>query len=173
MGVIGLLGAVVLGCGNAYAATADCAQITNFASATFQTTAQVGTNGSQLITYAVSANVMLASPGITIGKTATPTIQGAGGTVTFCIQFQNTSFCASAFNVTLVDRTPDGMNYVGNSMTTWPPALVWNPEYALPASPNTWNSGQPAGVALYYMRWWVAVMNPRQSGVVCFRVTVL
>lgn len=157
----------------ALAATADCAQITNFASATFQTTAQVGSFGSTLITYAVTANVMAASPDMSIGKVATPTIQGSGGIVTFCIRFQNTSYCASAFNVTLVDRTPDGMNYVGSSMSTWPPAVSWNPEYALPASPNTWNSGQPTGVALYYLRWWAPILNPRQSGVVCFNVSVL
>ncbi len=171
---VAAMAAAFMGSGQAIAATADCSQITNFASATYQNSSLDG----YIVSYAVTARVQAATPGVITGKTATPTIQGSGGQVTFCITFQNLSYCASAFNVMIHDRVPDGMNYnSGFALASWTssggvPSPYWN----LNGTP-TWNAGTPTppanGSATYYLRWVFDQLDPRESGVVCFQASVL
>jgi len=174
---MGYLAAVVVAAGlmatgRGWAATSDCAQITNFASATYDNTQGVG----YTVSYNATADVQVATPNVYIGKTATPTLQGAGGVVQFCITYQNVSYCASAFNVTVVDRTPDGMNVVSAAPVIWSPGgIVWDPqEYASMAAPNTWVVGNvPVGqVGPYNLRWVADVVSPRRSGMICYSAVV-
>jgi len=161
--------AVLLMAGKAAAATADCSQITNFASATYQNSSLDG----YIVSYAVTARVMAGTPGVITGKTATPTIQGSGGVVTFCITFQNVSYCASAFNVMVTDKVPDGMNYVGNSLASWTTGGgAASPFFGVGVYPAT--AGQPAGIsASYNLRWVFDELGPRESGALCFQASVL
>ena len=160
--------------GVAMAATGDCTQITNFASATFVTTAAAGVE----VSYAVTAAVIISSPNVFVGKTASPTLQGSGGTVTFCITVQNVSYCASAFDVTIADRLPDGMNYVGGVVTPWDNGVTtWSQDYATIGAPNTWVLGTapanpPGATGPYYLRWVADQMSPRESAVICYTAVV-
>lgn len=155
----------------ARAGVADCGMITNFASVTGTLTA-----GSPVpITYNVTASIKVASPNIIIDKVATPTVQGASGTVTFCINFQNLSYCASAINVLITDRVPSYMNsIVGPNFGQWTNGPN-NGTAAAEFSPDgiTWTAGEPAAVGQYFLRWAFPKLRPRESGVICFRATVL
>lgn len=155
----------------ASAGVADCGMLTNFASVTFMTSA-----GAQVEpTYAVTAAVRIATPNIVVSKVATPTMQGAGGTVVFCINFQNLSFCASAINVLITDKVPDSMNFVVVAYDDW----TSGPNDGTMTSENstnggaTWNAGAPGAVGSYLLRWSYSKLAPRESGVICFRASVL
>jgi len=149
------------------AATGDGVLLTNFASATYQNTA----GNAYEIAYAVTETVLVATPATLIRKDANPTMQAAGGTVTFCITFSNTSAFASAVNVTVSDKVPDNMRWVG-----W--GTLWNPGGGAPttayaAAPPAWTDGTPPAAGQYYLRWTMNVVGPRRSGIVCFLATVL
>lgn len=155
---------------SAFAGVADCGMLTNFASVTYQNTAGDPYSAS----YAVTAAVTIASPNLIVNKTASPTIQGAGGTVVFCIGFQNLSYCASAINVMIRDKVPDNMNFNLAAYVAWttgPNDGAMTSEFSV--NGTTWTAGTPAVVGQYYLRWTYFQLAPRESGVVCFRATVL
>jgi len=155
------------------AGVADCGMLTNFASVTYSNTAGDPYEAS----YAVTAPFKVASPNLVISKYATPTIQGAGGTVFFCINFQNLSYCASAINVLVRDKVPDNMNFIviGPNYYAWtngPNNGTDADEYAA-VSTGPWTPGEPAVAGNYWLRWSFPMLAPRESGVICFRATVL
>ena len=157
----------------AFAGVADCGMLTNFASVTYSNTAGDPYEAS----YAVTAPFKVASPNLVISKYATPTIQGAGGTVFFCINFQNLSYCASAINVLVRDKVPDNMNFIviGPNYYAWtngPNNGTDADEYAA-VSTGPWTPGEPAVAGNYWLRWSFPMLAPRESGVICFRATVL
>jgi len=152
----------------AFAGVADCGMITNIASVTYTSTVGV----QKVISWNVTAMVMVASPSLIVDKRATPTLQGAGGTVTFCINFQNLSYCASAIDVTIWDKVPDSMNYVPASFQEWTNGTgTVDSAFGAASPPNT--VGEPAAFGQYYLRWGYNFLGPRESGVICYRATVL
>jgi hypothetical protein len=167
--VAGLLGlAAALAPAVAAAGVADCGMITNIASVTYTDTFGV----QKVISWNVTAMVMVASPNMIVNKTATPTLQGAGGIVNFCISFQNLSYCASAIDVTIWDKVPDSMNYMPASLGEWTNgAGTMDSAFGAASPPGT--VGEPAAYGQYYLRWGYNFLGPRESGVICYRATVL
>ena len=166
-------GAMLLGASSAHAGVADCGMLTNFASVTFQNSA----GDAYETSYAVTFPVKVASPNIVFNKVASPTIQGASGTVQFCINFQNLSYCASAINVLVTDKVPDNMNFfpIAPNYFAWtngPNSASSVAEYAA-ALAGPWTSGEPSVAGNYFLRWAFPKLAPRESGVICFRATVL
>lgn len=156
---------------SAHAGVADCGLLTNFASVTYQNTAGDPYSAS----YAVTFPVRVATPNLMVSKVASPTLQGAGGMVQFCISFQNLSFCASAINVLVLDKVPDAMNYqVSGADVEWTNGPNNGTDYReFSMNGTAWTAGIPAVVGQYYLRWTYPALAPRESGVLCFRATVL
>jgi len=166
-------GAWLLLAPQARAGVADCGMLTNFASVTYQNTA----GDAYETSYAVTYPVKVASPNIVFNKTSNPTIQSSSGTVSFCINFQNLSYCASAINVLVTDKVPDNMNFFPTApnyfaWTNGPNNTTENEEYASVLA-GPWTAGEPSLPGNYYLRWAYPFLAPRESGVICFRATVL
>ena len=168
----------------ASATTADGTLITNVACATFGTVATAGWPGSGQtleVSYCATQTVLVATPSIALQKTASPSIECSGGTVTFCIWAVNTSSLTSAFDVVLVDRLPDNVAYL-TGQTLWGTGTaggtIVNGYGAGGALPTyTWgvepaNGGVQSG-SLYYLRWVVNMIGPLKSAMVCYRVQIL
>jgi len=147
--------------------TADGTLITNCAAGTFQSSA----GKLWLVSYCATAWVYVQNPNMIIWKTVTPTVQAAGGNVTFTICAKNTSAAVSAFNVTVTDRMPDGMSYQGG-YTEWPAA--WVDSYNNTANGSGTN-GQPAVGALnpLFLKWTMPALGPMASGCVTYAARVL
>lgn len=170
--------------GTASATTADGTLITNVACATFGTVATAGWPGSGQtleVSYCATQTVLVATPSIALQKTASPSIECSGGTVTFCIWAVNTSAMTSAFNVGLVDRLPDQMGYVNGGQTSWNGLTVGNTffnDWGGEPFPYTRNPGEPPnGVtssgSLYYLRFVFGLIGPGKSALVCYKAQIL
>lgn len=159
-----------------WAMTAEGALITNLASGTYSSPV----SGAQtVISYGVTATVLVVNPTVLLQKTANPTLQSVAGTVTFCITFSNASAYVSAFNILILDVTPQNMHYVpgaGNAVWVNDPSAITNdysPNGGQP--PIGWVTGYP-GVALgstATFRWNVPVLGPGRSGYVCYMASVM
>jgi uncharacterized repeat protein (TIGR01451 family) len=175
-----LTAAALLAARTASAMTAEGALLTNIASASYRLT----TGAGQTISYSVTSWVRVATPMIQLRKTATPTIQTSGGTVTFCITIRNSSTLTTAINVVVQDALPDNMRFVSST---------WNWEDIAPGSSmwtawstnggTSWTSGATTGGTGAYppngqagpllLRWVTNALGPGQSSLVCFTATVL
>ena len=165
--------AALLISGRASAVTMCGSMLTNTVSATF------GSNslGSVqfLVSYNSSASVLINCPVITVTKIATPTLQTAGQPVVFRVWVSNTSPWFSAFNVAVIDRLPDNMEWAGVASAYWTnmPAPVWaegsSVGYVGPYG-GTPASGQDFP---YYMRWTLDQLGPGKSGYVEFQARIL
>lgn len=155
----------------AHAGVADCGLLTNFASVTYQNTAGDPYSAS----YAVTFPIRVATPNLMVSKVASPTLQGAGGIVQFCISFQNLSFCASAIDVVVTDRVPDNMNFLplGPNFYAWTNGPNNGTEQEQWNNAGTWTNGEPVTYANFSLRWGYPRLAPRESGVICFRASVL
>lgn len=158
--------------GTASALTADGVLITNQAWGTYKITAGTGQN----ITYAATANVLVATPVIQLKKTTSATIQVAGGVVTFCLSFSNTSANASAVNVVVADKLPDNMKFYDPSAVSFmnePPdgTMTW----AYSFNNTAWTTGAPPSgqAGPLYMRWTTNVVGPHESAYMCYTVSIL
>ena len=150
------------------------AMLTNTVSATF------GSNPTGTVPFTVSYNsstsVIINCPAITVNKTATPTLQTAGQTVVFRVWVANTSPWFSAFNVAVIDRLPDNMEWAGVATGYWTnmPAPVWtegsSAVYAGPYAVAPPTSGQDYP---YFMRWTLNILGPGKSGFVEFQARIL
>ena len=171
MAVAGVLALALLASSPASAGVADCGMLTNFASVSYNNTA----GDNYFASYAVTAAISIATPSLVISKVSSPTMQGAGGTVQFCISFQNLSWCASAIDVLITDKVPDSMNYVvtGTDVewTNGPNNGLDVREFS--SNGIAWTAGIPAVPGQYYLRWAYDQLAPRESGVICFRASVL
>jgi uncharacterized repeat protein (TIGR01451 family) len=160
--------------GQAHAVTMCGAMLTNTVSATF------GSNTAGSVPFTVSYNsstsVMINCPVITVAKTATPTLQTAGQTVVFRVWVANTSPWFSAFNVAVIDRLPDNMEWAGVATSYWTnmPAPVWT-EGSSATYPGPYAGAAPASGQdyPYYMRWTVNIIGPGKSGFVEFQARIL
>ena len=128
------------------------------------------------------ADGAVASPNIQLVKTAAPSIECSGGTVTFCLWAVNMSSMTSAFNISLHDRLPDGMSYVPSQPNGWvagtagatfqygfakesfPQFLVWGSEPLL---------GDVSAGGQYYLRYVISMIGPGKSAVVCYKARIL
>ena len=148
--------------------------LTNTVSATFGS----NTAGSVqfLVSYNSSANVLINCPVITVSKIATPTLQTAGQTVVFRVWVSNTSPWFSAFNVAVIDRLPDNMEWAGVATNYWTnmPAPVWT-EGSSATSVGPYAGAAPASGQdyPYYMRWTLDLLGPGKSGFLEFQARIL
>jgi uncharacterized repeat protein (TIGR01451 family) len=143
----------------ARAATADGTLITNVACATFSSAA-----GSQFaVSYCATSVVPVANPCIALQKTANPTTQASGGTVTYCLWVVNCSPSTSAFNITITDNLPANVSYAGGYAD-------WNG-----GSGGTWfPTTPPVGqTATFTMRFVLTQLGMNRSAMACFQVQVL
>jgi uncharacterized repeat protein (TIGR01451 family) len=166
--------ALVLAGGRASALTSCGALLTNSISATFGSTP--GGAVQFLISYASSATVKIDCPQIVPTKTATPTLQAAGQVVVFRVWIANTSPTFSAFNVAVIDRLPDNMEWAGIATAYWTnmPAPIWTP-YNAGSYPGPYAGGAPTSGqdAPWYLRWTLDVLGPGKSGYVEFQARIL
>lgn len=163
--------------GTAMATTSDGTLITNVACSTY---GSVG-GCDFAVSYCATQTVLVATPSIQLQKTASPSIECSGGTVTFCIWAVNTSAMTSAFNVGLVDRLPDQMGYVNGGQTSWNGLTAGNTffnDWGGEPFPYTRNPGEPPnGVtssgSLYYLRFVFGLIGPGKSALVCYKAQIL
>lgn len=159
--------------GSAHALTMCGSLLTNSVSVTF------GSNpaGSVLfnVSYNSSASVLINCPTVIVSKTATPTLQTAGQTVVFRVWVANTSPYFSAFNVAVIDRLPDNMEWAGVASAYWTnmPAPVWT-EGSANAYPGPYGATPASGQDFpYYLRWTLNLVGPGRSGFVEFTARIL
>ena len=156
----------------ASATTADGTLVTNVACATFATVSP----GKFAVSYCSTAIVFIANPCINLQKTVTPSIQSAGGTLTFRLWVINCSPYASAFNVSVIDKVPDNVMFntgfgVAGSWTAGPG--VWSAYMSSDGA--AWAGGEPpAGqVTPYYLRYILSLLGPSKSAYVQYGVNIL
>ena len=166
-------GILALGAGSARAATTDGSIITNVASATFQ-----GVNSplAWMVSYGVTATVLVQNPRIMLFKTANPTMQAPGGDVTFRVCVQNMSAAVSAFNVTVTDAIPAGFAFQAGGAFAANPGLWPNTWVVTNANgvAGPWNAGWPTvgQTSAWFMRWTLPVVGMNASGCVEFTARV-
>jgi len=170
--------------GRAQAMTSDGVLITNMASASYWSA-----DGAKYSpTYGVTANVLVSNPAISLTKSASPSMQCSGGTVTFCIYAINTSAISSSFNIVVEDWLPidsvyqNGMSFIIGSRTVWNPQAVtitpgfsW---YVVGPGWRTWYpptdaDGDPDLIGQYYIRWAISTIGPGKSVMLCYKASVL
>ena len=169
-----LIAAIALLAGaGAKCATTDGSLLTNAVSATFSA------NTAGTVAYAVSYNstatVIVRNPAIELTKVATPTTMSAGGEITFRVWAANTSLYSSAFDVVVIDRLPDNMEYVNPSFGQWVNGTgTWTAEYSS-AYGAGYAAGQPGNGqdAPYYLRWTLNWLGPGRSGFIEFKARIL
>jgi len=172
---LALLG--LLTAGPAMALTADGVLLTNLAWATYRISSGLGQN----ITYGATANVIVATPNLQLKKNASATMQVAGGMVTFCLSFSNTSSLTSAINVVVNDRLPDNMKFYDptgtGSFDNDPPGSVTGiqPAWSAPTTAGPWTAGYPPSgqAGPLYLRWSVDIVGPNESGYMCYSASIL
>jgi len=170
-----VLVALGIWCGRAEGSTADGVLITNLAWATYKTTSGLLQN----ISYSATVNVFVATPVVMLKKTASATMQVSGGTVTFCISYSNSGGIATAFNLVITDAMPDNMrfvsgtgNYFNDTADGW---SMTTPSWSTDGGTN-WTSGSYPAMAQgtpLSLRWTVDIVPPKQTGFVCYTVSVL
>ena len=175
----------LLAAGRAHATTADGTLITNVACATFGTVATAGWPGSGQtleVSYCATQVVLVATPSIALQKTAAPSIECSGGTITFCIWAVNTSSMTSAFDVVLQDRLPDYVAYLTgqNQWATGTAGGTITGGWGSGSFPITyfWGGAEPPNLSVqsggtYYLRWVVNMIGPLKSAMVCYKVQIL
>lgn len=161
----------------ALATTAEGTLITNLASATFRDNGGV----QREISYGATSWVLVATPAMMLSKNANPTLVTSGGTVTFCITFSNASALTSATNLVIADHVPDNVRFVNDVAIQDPPGggitPAWstdNANWGLLWPPNVGQGPTSSGPATgVFLRWTVDVIGPRQTGYVCYSVSIL
>ncbi|MEK7477642.1 MAG: hypothetical protein AAB152_18640 [Candidatus Coatesbacteria bacterium] len=155
------------------AATADGTLITNLASFTYRL------NSGMMVTlsYGATATVMVARPAVLLQRVLTPTIQSAGGTLTFRITMSNASSYASAFAVTATETMPGNVKFAGGAETYAldPPGGTITPAWSTNAGAN-WTSGSyPATgqAGPLQLRWSADILGPKATGVMTYTVSIL
>jgi len=153
--------------GRAGAGTVDGTLITNVASGTYSSASRIGF----IVSYPVTAYVLVQNPAVWIWKTASPTLQAPGGDVTFTACVKNQSAYVSAFNVTVTDVLPIGFDFRAMS-SIWPASWVITNANGL-AGP--WVAGWPTvgQEPTWFLRWTLPVVGPMASGCVAFTARVL
>lgn len=165
----------------AVAATADGVLITNVACATY---GSVAAGCDFTATYCVTATVLVVNPNIQISKSASPSIECSGSTVTFCIWVANASAYTSAFNVHVEDIIPgtSGVMAYVQGQSNWitgtagaaltvgyggrPPFNAFFTQY--------WGTEMSAGqTGPYAIRWVLSVIGPGKSAMLCWKASIL
>jgi len=157
---------------------ADGTLITNVACATYGTVG--GPMSCELsATYCVTATVLVANPNIQVSKTASPTADCSGATVTFCIWVSNVSAMCSAFNVEVEDRISTSIAYVVGQanwvLGTAGATLTLGYGNTFGAGTYYWNVGEPVAgqTATYAVRWIVSMIGPGKSAMLCWKGQIL
>ncbi len=165
----------MLGGGGAWGSTADGTLITNVACATYGTAADTCNLSA---TYCVTLTVLVTNPNVQINKSASPTVDCSGATVTFCIWVANTSIWTSAFQVMVEDRIPTSIAYVTGvvSWVTGTTGATLTQGYGnTGATPTYYWSGEPGAgqTATYAVRWIVSMIGPGKSAMMCWKGQIL
>lgn len=168
-----VVGAALAMTGTAKATTSDGAIVTNVASATFNAVYP----GAFAVSYCATATVLVANPCINLRKEVTPSVQGAGGTLTFRLWVINCSPYASAFNVSIVDKLPDNVDFETDMVGagSWSPSGlgVWTQYRSL--NGTAWQAGAPpvGQTTPYYLRYILSLLGPAKSAYVQYGVNIL
>ena len=163
------------------AATADGTLITNVACMTY---GSVTVDCNFTASYCVTATVLVVNPNIQINKSASPSIECSGSTVTFCIWVANASAYTSAFNVHVIDIIPGSsgvMSYVQGQLN-WVTGTAGGAVTLGYGSQPPWNGFLyqqwgvecPAGqTGPYGIRWVVSLIGPGKSALLCWKASIL
>jgi len=170
----------------AWTMAADGALLTNAVSATYHGPAgfpdlACPTCPQYPVTYSASSNVLISCPVVVLQKSVTPTVEGAGGTVTYRLWAINDSINASAFNFVMTDRLQNWLSFAGPTPAMVVVSPVWTDWFgnswaaASSADGTTYTAGAPAigQAGLYYLRWSLGVLGPGKSGFIEFMAKVL
>jgi uncharacterized repeat protein (TIGR01451 family) len=177
----GIMILLLLGAGSVRAATADGTLITNVACMTY---GSIMSNCNFTATYCVTATVLVVNPNIQINKSASPSIECSGSTVTFCIWVANASAYTSAFNVHVIDIIPGSagvMAYIQgqNNWVTGTAGATVTLGYGAQPPWNgflyqQWAAECPAGqTGPYGLRWVVSLIGPGKSALLCWKASIL
>jgi uncharacterized repeat protein (TIGR01451 family) len=171
----GLVAGIILSAGRAEALATSGVLLTNMVSFTYSN--DFGGNRQILGTYGATTTVLIQNPAMSVTKYATPTLQASGSNVTFKVCVMNTNGTASAFNVAVLDRLPDNMEWAGVATSMWAvqvPAGTWT-EQSSSVFPGPYAAFPPiAGQdAPYYMRWVLNTLGPNRSACVEFQAKIL
>jgi uncharacterized repeat protein (TIGR01451 family) len=129
------------------------------------------------VSYAATATVLVANPCINLRKDVTPSVQAAGGSLTFRLWVVNCSPYASAFNVSVIDKLPDNVGFNTDMAATgsWSPSGlgVWS-QYES-TNGTAWAAGFPpvGQVTPYYLRYILSLLGPSKSAYVQYGVNIL
>lgn len=171
----GLAAAVVLAIPRAgKAMTADGVVITNSALVTaYWRSSGMAYTQRYTMSYNATVTAIVTNPFTTVRKTVTPTIQAAGGTLTYTIWFVNTSPSSSSFSIVATDPMPENVNYsayLGN----WGGGSGGTFSMYNGSDGVTWSIGQPASgqAPPYHLRWVLDLLGPARSAFVSYSVTI-
>ena len=174
------IAAGLLAASRAGAMTAEGTLITNVACGTFT---DIASTASFAVSFCATATVLVVNPAVAISKTASPTMDCSGGTITFCIYVRNNSAYTSAFNVYLEDVIPQNMRYsagqtywagatagstilFGYGSSSFPYTFLWN---GFGAQPDSLIDGQTPN---YAVRWIISPIGPGKSAMVCWKAVI-
>ena len=151
--------------------------ITNVASVTGHGPRLFGKCVDYEISYAVTATVLVEDPTqlvLDVHKTVTPSVQGSGGTLSYRVVVHNPSH-ATAYMITITDRLPDGVAYVGSSYMSWNGGSfgTWYESHG--STTNPMSGGEPAEgqTAPYYLRWVLTQLGTVRTAWIGFEVRIL
>ena len=159
---------------HAVAGTAEGTLITNVACATY---GAVQPNCDFVVSYCVTASVLVANPLIAANKSSNPTIECSGGTITFCIYVRNNSAYTSAFNILVSDILPQNISYINGGQANWAggtagAAITIGSGSFIPFT-TAWVEAPAAQTSNYYLRWNISIMGPGKSALVCWKGNIL
>jgi uncharacterized repeat protein (TIGR01451 family) len=149
--------------------------LTNMVSFTYSN--DFGGNRQIIGSYGATMAVLVQNPALSVSKYATPTLQASGSNVTFRVCVMNMSGTSSAFNVAVLDRLPDNMEWAGVATNMWSmgvPAGTWT-EQSSSVFPGPYAAFPPivGQDAPYYMRWVLTTLGPNRSACVEFQAKIL
>jgi len=176
----GIMILLLLGAGSVRAATADGTLITNVACMTY---GSIMSNCNFTATYCVTATVLVVNPNIQINKSASPSIECSGSTVTFCIWVANASAYTSAFNVHVIDIIPGSSGVMAyqqgqNNWITGTAGATVTLGYGMQPPWNAflnryWAECPQGQSGPYGIRWIVSLIGPGKSALLCWKASIL
>ncbi len=142
----------------------------NAVSATYHGVSGIGAPYS--VTYNATAQIVVSCPVISLRKYSNITVQNVGGAVTFFLCALNDSSQASAFNVTLRDRMPANVAWLGD-YGTWGAAFsqeLYSTD-GVTYSGDLVGSPPTAGASPLWF-YWALTIGPERSACIQYAVTV-
>jgi len=168
-----LLAALTMGTNTAQAGTAAGSLITNVVIISMDS--GFPSYVPYTVTYNSTAEVRIKPPDVMSSyKTASPSMLGSGGVVTFRIWIVG-AYSDSSWNVTVTDKLPGNSSFAGN-YSVWNGGGTpgtWYPSYS--ADGTSFTAGQPNNgqTGPYYLRWAHTRLGPLKSAYVEYSLRIL